>query len=77
MKLWIAVVHDRHIDPEASAHLSREAAIANARSYMAEHVAEPAGLRETDDGERWSMWYEYESDNAFVVGTQINLGDKA
>ena len=71
-QLWIACVQDRHLDPEASIHLTREAAIGHARDYMREHVERPDKLRERDSGDRWDMTYEYESDFAFVVGAKIN-----
>jgi hypothetical protein len=73
MIVYIAVCQDRHIDPEATAHTSRDAAIAWARQYMREHVSNPDGLRERDDGDRWAMWYEYESDAAFVVSVEMTL----
>jgi len=74
MIVYIAVCQDRHIDQEVTAHTSRDAAIAWARQYMREHVSKPIGLHESDDGNRWSMWYEYEIDNAFVVSGEMTLG---
>lgn len=74
MKLYIAVCHDRHIDEDVTAHLTREAAIEYARAYMRKHVADPDALAEEDDGERWTMQYEYEEDSAFVVAAGLPEG---
>lgn len=77
MKIYVAYCHDRHVDPVIATFTTPEAACDFAREFMQENMANPKGItEETVEGHVLYLRYEYESDHAFVVETELDEPDE-
>jgi hypothetical protein len=80
MTLFVAVVHDRHIDPVIRVFSDLSVAIAWAEKNFKACLSHPDGLVVDDpppEGYLWSASYEYESDHAWVEEVELDDGTDA
>lgn len=73
MKIYVAYCHDRHEDPDITAHATQEEALDYAEEYLREQVAHPLELTSWEDvGDgRWEMRYNVERDHAIVQECEL------
>lgn len=72
IQIWIALCHDRHLDPDVEVFQEKQDAVSHARKYMNEHIAHPDRLYEEDIGGQFWIMYELESDYATVFEKTLN-----
>lgn len=76
MKVYVAMVFDRHADPEPYVFSTAEAAIAFARQEFAECVHSPEHIvKEPVEGWLWHARYELEDDSAWVIEKELDRAD--
>lgn len=74
MKVYVAMVEDRHTDTEAFVFSTLEAAIEFARRTAQETASDPEDIEERPPGARWlfNIHYSCESDRVRVVEKEID-----
>lgn len=73
MKVYVAMVCDRHADPEPEVFSTAEAAIAYVREYVNEYARYPEDVEE-DPVEGWLFYIRWseEGDRAWVVEKEVD-----
>jgi hypothetical protein len=72
MTVYVAYLHDRHIDPEIRVFADRDTAIQATRQWMNEMMAHPEQIvEERVEGYELLLRYAGESDHAFVVTREV------
>jgi hypothetical protein len=73
MIVYIAIVNDRHADPEARPFSTAEAAITYARAAARENARRPDDVEEHPiDGWLYYARYSVEGDNVWVVAQELD-----
>jgi hypothetical protein len=78
--LFVAVVHDRHIDPVIRVFSDPYAAITWAEKNFRACLAHPEGCLQGGpprDGVLWQAFYKFESDHAWVEEVELDDGSDA
>jgi hypothetical protein len=78
--LFVAVIHDRHIDPVVRVFTDPSVAVAWAEQTFNACLAHSDWLVVDDpppEGYLWSASYEYESDHAWVEEVELDDGSDA
>lgn len=71
--LYVAMICDRHTDPEPFVFTTPELAIDYARTAMAEYARDPADIEEQPiDGWLYHATYSVEGDSVWVVEKELN-----
>ncbi len=76
MKIYIAIVDDRHADTDACAFSTAEKAIEFARAIAAKYCRHEEDLEEVEiDGWVFCVNYSCESDSVHVIEKELDSGE--
>ena len=73
MMVYVAIIHDRHAEPDAEVFTTADAAITYARTWAQEHAHFPDDFEEHDVKE-WLYYADYscEGDSVWVLEKNID-----